>query len=193
MALILAAAEGASPATSETTTGTEQPQHSEGHSFPPFDASLFPSQLLWLAITFVALYLVLGRVVIPRIGGILKDRAGRIARDLENAEKARAASEAALAGYEKALASARTNAGAIAEAARTEAKAKAEAERRATEDQLAHKLAEAEGRIADIKSRALSDVGTIASDTAAAIVKALVGADVGKPEADAAVAAIQGK
>ena len=189
MALILAAAEGTAPAPSETTTGTEQPQQSEHGAFPPFDGTWYPSQLLWLAITFVALYLVLARVAIPRIGGILKGRADRIAGDLESAGKAKAASEAALTGYEKALASARANAGAIAEGARGEAKAKAEAERRVIEADLGRKLSEAEARIAEIKSRALAEVNAIASETATAIVKALIDADVGKADSDAAVAA----
>jgi F-type H+-transporting ATPase subunit b len=193
MALVLAAAEGTAPAPSETTTGTEQPQQSEHGAFPPFDGTWYPSQLLWLAITFVALYLVLARVAIPRIGGILKSRADRIAGDLQSAEKAKADSEAAMTAYEAALASARSNASVIADGARNEAKAKADAERGTIEADLGRKLNEAEARIAEIKSRALSEVGAIASETAAAIVKTLVDADVGKPEADAAVAVIQGK
>jgi F-type H+-transporting ATPase subunit b len=40
--------------------------------FPPFDSSTFPSQLLWLAITFGLFYLFLQRIVLPRISGILE-------------------------------------------------------------------------------------------------------------------------
>lgn len=192
MAMMLAqATEAASPATEATTGGTEQAH--EHYPFPPFDSTAFPSQLLWLAITFVALYLILARVAIPRIGGILKNRADRIARDIESAEKAKAASEAAMQGYEAALASARSNASAIADGARNEAKAKADAERSTIEADLAKKLADAETRIAGIKSRALSEVNAIASDTASAIVKALIDSDVVKTDADAAVAAVMRK
>src|SRR5690606_21466156 len=55
--------------------------HDAGHgeaSFPPFDSSTFPSQLLWLAITFGLFYLFLKKVVLPRIGGILEVRRDRI-------------------------------------------------------------------------------------------------------------------
>jgi F-type H+-transporting ATPase subunit b len=189
MALMLAQATEAAPppSTDATSSGTEQAH--EHYPFPPFDGTWFPSQLLWLVITFVALYLLLARVAIPRIGGILKNRADRIARDIESAEKAKAASEAALDAYEKALATARTNAGAIADGARNDAKVAADKERGVIEADLASKLADAETRISGIKSRALSEVNAIASDTAAAIVKALIDADVGKPEADSAVAA----
>ena len=193
MALMLAQATEAPPPAAAaapapaTTSGTEQAH--EHYPFPPFDGTWFASQLLWLAITFVALYLILARVAIPRIGGILKNRADRIARDIESAEKAKADSEAALQTYEAALASARSNASVIADGARNEAKARAEAERKVTEADLAQKLAAAETRIADIKSRALAEVSTIASETASVIVKALIDADVARSDADAAVAA----
>ncbi len=163
MALRLAEATGVTPAPAATGTLTEQPKPAKP-PFPPFDGSTFASQLLWLAITFVALYFILARVAIPRIGGILRDRSGRIAGDIATAEAARAASEAALTAYEKALAAARNNASSIAEGARSEAKAAADAERKTTEAGLAAKLAAAESSIADIKAKALSEVGAIAGE-----------------------------
>ena len=192
MALQLAEATGATPAPAPTGSFTEQPQP-EKAPFPPFDKSTFASQLLWLAITFVALYFLMARVAIPRIGGILRDRSGRIAGDIAQAERAKADSEAALAAYEKALAAARANAFAIAEAARDKAKAAAAAERNTTEAELAGKLAAAETRIGDIKAKALSEVGAIAAEATTAIVKALIGDDVGKSDVDAAVAGAMGK
>jgi F-type H+-transporting ATPase subunit b len=179
----------AAPADTATGTGTVAPAPAAEHEvFPPFDSSTFASQLLWLAITFVALYFLLARVAIPRIGGILSDRAGRIARDLETAESAKEQSEAALTAYEKALATARNNANAIAESARAGAKAAADAERSGIEAGLAKKLAAAEQSIAAIKTRALSEVGAIATEATQAIVKALIDADVPKADVDAAVA-----
>lgn len=179
-------------ATAATGSSTEQPAAAHA-PFPPFDKSTFASQLLWLAITFVALYFLLARVAIPRIAGILADRSGRIANDIATAERAKADSEAALAAYEKALAAARTNAFAIAETARGQAKAAADAERTATESDLAGKLAAADARIGDIKTRALAEVGSIAADATTAIVKALIDADVGRPDVDAAVAGVMRK
>src|SRR5450631_4466294 len=86
--------------------------------FPPFDPSHFASQALWFVIAFVALYVILARVAIPRIAGIIATRRGRITGDLAAAESARAGSEAAEAAYDKALAEARARAFAIAEKAR---------------------------------------------------------------------------
>jgi F-type H+-transporting ATPase subunit b len=159
-----------------------------GYQFPPFDSTTFASQLFWLAITFFVLYFVIARVAVPRIATILADRRGRIAADIETAERMKAESEAAGAAYEKSLAEARAGAGVIAEQARAEARAAAEAERGKVEGQLNRKLAAAEAEIAAIKARAVSEVGTIARDAASAIVKALVDAEPAAREVDEAVA-----
>ena len=169
-------------------TGVVVETEAEHKVFPPFDSTTFASQFLWLAITFVLLYWLVAKIAIPRIAGILAERQGRIAGDLQAAEQAKANSEAARLGYEKALADARASGFAIAETARNEAKAAADAERKGIEADLAAKLAEAEARIAGIKSEALSGVGAIAGEATEAIVKALVGADVTRSDVDQAVA-----
>src|SRR5690606_41632227 len=56
-------------------------EHDAGGNFPPFDSSTFPSQLLWLAITFGLFYLFLKKVVLPRIGGLLHVRQAPNAQD----------------------------------------------------------------------------------------------------------------
>lgn len=155
--------------------------------FPPFDSTTFASQLFWLAITFLLLYWLIAKIAIPRISGIINARAGRIADDLGAAEKAKADSEAARESYEKALAEARGKGFAIAEEARSAAKAAADSDRKGIEAALATKLADAETRIAGIKSRALAEVGTIAGEAAEAIVKTLGGADVARQEIESAV------
>jgi len=184
--MLLAQATAAAPATAGTTVPAPAPVEKE--PFPPFNSATFASQLLWLAITFAVLYWLLKSVAIPRIGGILKARAERIAADLEQAQQAKSQSEAAVADYEKALATARANANAIAAKARDEAKAAADAERAATEAELNKKIAASEASIGAIKQRALSEVGGIAGETAAAIVNALLGADVAEGAVKSAVA-----
>jgi F-type H+-transporting ATPase subunit b len=158
------------------------------NAFPPFDADTFPSQLLWLAITFGVLYYLMAKVALPRIAGILEDRRDRIAADLDMAERLKGESEDALVGYEKALAEARSKAFEIAEAARDAAKAAADAETAATEAELSRKLEGAETRIADIKTKALAEVGTIAGEVTGAIVQALIEAKSAASEVEAAVA-----
>jgi F-type H+-transporting ATPase subunit b len=161
--------------------------HGAEAGFPPFDASTFPSQLLWLAITFGLFFLFLKNVVLPRIGNILEVRRDRIASDLDQAARMKDEADAAIAAYEQELADARTRANVIGQEAREGAKKGAEAERKKVEADLDAKLASAEERIAAIKQTALRDVGTIAEDTATVIVQELVGGSADKAAVAAAV------
>jgi F-type H+-transporting ATPase subunit b len=177
------------PATAVTHTETGVPhgaEHVKG-VFPPFDHSTFASQLLWLVITFGVFYLLMQRVIVPRVGGILENRHDRIAQDIEEARRLKAEADAAVAGYEKELSAAKAKGTQIASEAREAAKAEAVAERTAVEAELAKKIAQAEANIADVKAKALAEVDTIATETVAAIVEQLTGKSVSAADASAAV------
>lgn len=160
--------------------------------FPPFDPTFYPSQILWLAITFGLFYWFLKKVILPRIGGIIEVREDRIGQDLDQAARLKTEADAALAAYEQELADAKAKANGIGQDARDAAKAQAEAERKQAEAANDAKLHEAEARIALIKDAAMRDVGRIAEDTAAAIVQELVGGSADKSKVAAAVRAVRG-
>jgi len=171
-----------------TNSSTEQvPPGEHGKGFPPFQKDTFASQFLWLVIAFVALYLLISRIAVPRIGGIFEERAKRIADDLGAAQKAKDESEAAVAAYEKALAEARNRAQTIAGETRDKLNAEAEEKRKVLETQLNAKLAGAETQIAATKVSAMANVRGIAVDTAGAIVERLIGST---PPAAAVAAAV---
>lgn len=157
--------------------------------FPPFDSSKYPSQLLWLAVTFGLFYLFLKKVVLPRIGGILEVRRDRIAQDLEQAARMKNEADAAVAAYEQELAEAKANAGAIAQKARDKARADADVERKKVEAELEQRLTNAEANISSIKTKALSEVDGIAEDAAATMISELVGGKVDKAAIAAAIKA----
>ena len=158
-----------------------------GGGFPPFDPDTFPSQLVSLAIAFVALYLIVSRVALPRVGGVIDARQKAIEGDLAQAQKLKDESEAALKAYESELAAARSRAQAISAETREKLNAASDAERRTLEDQLAHKLADAEKTIAATRTSAMSNVRSIAADAASAIVQRLTGAT---PDGKAVAAAV---
>lgn len=174
----------------EVIEGTEVAHDGQTGAFPPFDAQTFPSQLLWLAITFGLFYLFLKRVALPRLAGILEVRRDRIAQDLDQAARLKQEADEAIAAYEQGLADARKKAGQIGQKARDAAKAEADAERKQIEAELEKKLGDAEARIADIKASAMKDVGAIAEETAGSIVQALVGGSVDKADVSAAVQSV---
>lgn len=186
------AAEGEHAAPADAAHGaTETHASTEAHSevFPPFDPATFGSQLLWLAITFGALYLLMSRVALPRIGSILETRRTRIEGDLKEAERLRQETEKAAAAYEAALAEARKNAHGIAEETRAGIKADIDGRRADVEAGLSKRVSEAEARIQADKEAALANVGSIAAETAQALVAKISGT-VTAAEARAAVAAV---
>ena len=77
-----------------TNAHTEHPGGGKPQ-FPPFNKETFASQLVWFVIFFIALYVLIGRFAIPRIGGIIEARRGRVEGDLAEAEKTIAATKAA--------------------------------------------------------------------------------------------------
>jgi F-type H+-transporting ATPase subunit b len=145
------------------------------NAFPPFQSQNFPSQLVWLALTFVLLYALMARVALPRIGAILEARSKRIADDLAAAGRFKEQSDAANAAYEKSLADARARAQAIAAEMREKQAIAAEATNKRLEAELHDKLAAAERAIGVTRSAAMGNVGTIAADAASAIVERLIG------------------
>ncbi|MBO0132633.1 F0F1 ATP synthase subunit B [Agrobacterium burrii] len=177
------------PAATHTETGVAHGSEGASGVFPPFDHTTYASQVLWLAITFGLFYLLMQKVIVPRVGGILENRHGRIAQDLDEAARLKSEADAAVETYEKELAAARAKASSIGSAARDAAKAKADADRATIEAGLAEKLAAAEKRIAGIRDQAFADVGVIAEETATAIVDQLVGAKVKDTDVKAAIAA----
>jgi F-type H+-transporting ATPase subunit b len=157
-------------------TQTEVGHQADGHAnFPPFASETFPSQLLWLAISFGALYVFMARLFLPRIGAAIRERKERLGKDLDDATAMQQRADAAAAAHQKALGEARAKAQGFAQAARDRSAAESEAKRKALDRQLAAKFAAAESQIAATRAEAMSSVGDIARDAAGAIVERLIG------------------
>ncbi len=140
---------------------------------PQLDVALFPNLIFWLAVALVALYLILTRVALPRIGTILAERNDAISNDLEQAAIYKRRAQEAEAAYNAALAKAREDSQKIA--AETKAQiakelgtlmAKADAE-------IAARTAESAKRIREIEASAAESVTEVARAAAAELVAAL--------------------
>ncbi len=172
---IVAQNEHANP-TAHTMEGQEA-AHGGAHEtgFPPFNPDSFSSQLIWLAISFGILYLLMSRVALPKIATVLEERHDRIADDLDQAEQFRSQTEEAIAAYEKALGEARDEAHKIAQATRDELQAETDRQRQEVEGELAVKIADAESRIKSTKEAAMANVRDIAADVAGSVVTQVLG------------------
>lgn len=144
-------------------------------------------QLIWLAISFIALYVIMARVALPRISTVLEERRDRIASDLDAAEQLKKDTEEAIAAYEQALAEARNRAHMIAQETRDRLNAEVEAQRAEVEGRIATRTAEAEARIQKAKADAMTNVSDIAAETTEAIVNKLLGGKVTRTEVKTAV------
>ena len=154
---------------------------------PQLDPTHFASQIVWVAITFVVLYLVMARLALPRISAVLEERRARRDDDNDRAAQLLDEAHAAEAQYEAALADARADAQKII--AETHAQIAAEAGQR--EQQLAitlsEKTAAAERRIAEAKEAAVNEIATVAVSVAQAATERLIGVAVDDSAAGAAV------
>ena len=155
--------------------------------FPPFQSETYASQLLWLALAFAALYFLMSRLALPRLGAVLEARRARIEGDLSEAQRLRTESEAVVAAYEKSLAEARGRAQTIANTTRERLMGESEQSRKALEAKLNAHLAEAEAQIGRTKAAAMSNVREVAVESAAAIVERLVGTPPSSASVTAAV------
>ncbi len=134
----------------------------EGGAFPPFDASLFASQLVWFAVTFALLYFALSRFVLPQIGAVLSKRAGAISSDLDAAAKQSAAAEDARVAMERATAKARADARAMIDKARAEVQAKLNAEQGQAEARLVERIRAVEAKVDAARTKALTEIPALA-------------------------------
>ncbi len=142
---------------------------------PQLDFSVWPPQLIWLAITFTALYFIMARVALPRISGVIEHRRDRIANDLDRAQEFRDKSEKAREDYETALSEARKQAHDIAQDTRDRLASLTERQRAMSEAALTNKIEEAEASIAETKARVLAKLDEISVETTSELVETLVG------------------
>jgi len=159
---------------------------------PQLNFADYPPQLIWLAITFVALYLIISRLALPRVGAALGARQAKLTEDLDRAEKLKAEAEATLAAYHKAIAEAR--AGSQAELKRAAADMAAEASRReaAFAAEIGARTKTAEDGIAAARAAALGDLRVAAGETARALVARLSGSEPDAAAVERALTAAEG-
>ena len=164
-----------------------------GGGLPQLDATTYPTQIFWLFVSFILLYVIMSKVAIPRIADVLEERQERIEDDIETADRLRGEAEAVKAEYEKAVADARSEAHALVrkamdEIAASHATAEAEAAKKTAETTKA-----AEARIAEQRTEALESLKSVASEAAAEATVKLTGIKVSDAKVGKAVeAAMQG-
>ena len=159
---------------------------------PQLDPAFWPTQLFWLAVTFIALYLVIWRVALPRIADVLEARQRRLDDDLKKASALKEEAETILAEYEKMRADAQASAHSVLQQAQDAMKAEAERQGRELAAKLSQQTDEAEARIAAAKAAALASLEGTVNEVVAAATQKLIGVKAGDQEIARAVGSVMG-
>jgi F-type H+-transporting ATPase subunit b len=142
---------------------------------PQLDYHTFVPQLVWLAISFVVLYVLMTTLALPKVRGAIEGRRHRLDSDLGRAAAAKQEAEAALAAYQKTLAEARAAAQETLRQTGERLAAEAAERQRQLAASLTAQIEAAEARIAAGKEQALGDIRTVAADVGSALVEKLTG------------------
>lgn len=141
---------------------------------PQLDPTSFPSQLFWLTVSFVMLYVLMARVFLPKVQSVLAHRAHTIEGDIQQAERMKSEAERAEEQYEKALAEARAKSQAMFAAAQAEIAEHAAKRQAELADAIEIKLAESDATIRAAKQAVQDKLKPVASDLASLIVEVVV-------------------
>jgi F-type H+-transporting ATPase subunit b len=142
---------------------------------PQFDPAVWTPQLVWLAITFVVLYLLMAKIALPRVSEVLEDREVRINESLRKAELLKLRAEDAIAAYEKTIADVRAKAAEEVRTAREQAAAESAERNARLSERLANEIAAAERRIDAAREAAIAGLRDVAVTASGAAFERLIG------------------
>ncbi len=184
--LLLAGASASAPAWAQEAAPKGMPQLDFGNP-------LTISQVVWLVTIFAVLYLLLSTWALPKVGGVLNDRATRIANDLESARAAKAEADRAAAEMREANKRAHDESQAEINTAIATAKAEAAARAEALNAALATRIAQSEAQIAQARAAAIASLAGVAAEVAATMIHRLTGQPPAPHAVVAAVGSLRGR
>lgn len=175
------------PEGAHETVGHAEAEGHGGGGLPQLQFEHWAGQIVWLLLIFAIVYFALSKLFVPKMRGAIDARGSKIAEDLANARALRDEAEAQAQAAAAEMAEARVRAQRTATDAKARAAAEAAKRQAAEEAVLNERLAEAEGRIRAARDKAMTNVRTIAGDTASAITEKLTGEAPTPEDVDAAL------
>ena len=159
----------------------------ESGGMPQLNPEFWISQIFWLTLTFGILYLVLSKLILPKISANLESRKSQILENIEAAEKQREDSETKLKEYEEIIAKNRLDAKTIFSQAREKALKDINAKREVLDKQIDEEIVKAEEEIKTLRESAPDKINKIAIETSFELVQKLIGAEVNNSSISAIV------
>lgn len=157
--------------------------HGGGGGLPQFNTATYPSQIFWLFVSFVVLFVLMSRMVLPPISRTLEARYEKRVGDLEQAEKLRTETAEIRQTYEQALQKAQEDAQSLIHTAEAEIKETAARRHASFSENARKRTVDAEEKIAKVRKEALTSAAEIAAEIAADALSKVAGLKVSKADA----------
>jgi len=159
----------------------------ESGGMPQLNPEFWISQIFWLTLTFGILYIVLSKLILPKISANLELRKSQIQENIEAAEKQRESSESKLKEYDDIVFKSKLKAKNIFKDAREKVLKDINLKKETLDKQIDEELKKAEQEIDILKKNAPEKINKIAIVTSSEIIKKLIGAEVNNSSISAIV------
>ena len=159
----------------------------ESGGMPQLNPEFWVSQIFWLTLTFGFLYLVLSKLILPKISANLESRKSQISDNIEAADKQREESESKLKEYDEIISKSKNEAKNIYNQAREKALKDIIAKRDVLDKQIENEIKKAEDEISQLRKDAPTKINKIAIETTSELTKKLIGAEVNNSSISAIV------
>jgi len=159
----------------------------ESGGMPQLNPEFWISQIFWLTLTFGILYIILSKLILPKISDNLESRKSQILENIEAAEKQRENSEEKLKEYEKIVSKSKMEAKSIFNQAREKALKDISAKKEVLDKQIDEEISKAEQEIKELQSGAAEKINKIAIETSSELIQKLIGAEVNNSSISAIV------
>ena len=168
-------------------------ESSESGGMPQLDPEFWFSQIFWLIITFGILFIVLSKIILPKISENLEIRKSKISENIETAERNKEESENKIKEYEKIILDNKNEAKNYFNKAREKILKDIDKKRKTLESEINEEINKAEIEISELARNAPEKIGKIASETSSDLIKQLIGVEVNKSNIAAIVEDISKK
>jgi F-type H+-transporting ATPase subunit b len=159
----------------------------ESGGMPQLNPEFWISQIFWLTLTFGILYVVLSKLILPKISANLELRKSQIQENIEAAEKQRESSESKLKEYDEMIFKSKQEAQNIFKEAREKVLKDINLKKETLDKQIDEEIKKAEKEIGLLKKNAPEKINKIAIETSSELIKKFIGAEVNNSSISAIV------
>tara|TARA_Y100001970_G_scaffold228199_1_gene282582 strand:+ start:243 stop:821 length:579 start_codon:yes stop_codon:yes gene_type:complete len=168
-------------------------QAAESGGMPQLDPEFWFSQIFWLSITFGILYLILSKLILPKISDNLETRKSQVLDNLEQAEKQRNESDAKLREFDNIILKSKIDAKNLFNDSRKKLLEDINKKRQKLEEELDKEVKIVEAEVDELKKKSPEKINKIAIETSSDLINQLIGAKVNNSSITAIVSDIMNK